>query len=144
MLLQRLSENSLWNSMRELDLVRQKLDQMVSSNLSTMDYPPVNVWVSENDAIVEAEIAGLDTDGIELSVADDTLTIKGARQETSLKEGEKYHRQERGFGQFSRTLQLPFKIEASAVEATFNKGVLQITLPRAIAERPKKITVKQA
>lgn len=67
---------------------------------------------------------------------------KGSRQSEALKEGECYHRREWWDGQFTRTFQLPFPIEAGKVEARFTKGVLYISLPRAEADKPKKISVK--
>jgi HSP20 family protein len=57
-------------------------------------------------------------------------------------EGATYHRRERGQGTFTRSLQLPFLVEADKVDATFEKGVLHIFLPRAEADKPKKIAVK--
>jgi len=56
----------------------------------------------------------------------------------------RYHRQERGYGKFTRSLELPFRVDAKNVEATFNNGVLTITMPRAEEDKPKKISVKVA
>jgi HSP20 family protein len=53
-----------------------------------------------------------------------------------------YHRQERSFGPFRRSIMLPFQVEADKVEASYEKGVLQLTLPRAEAEKPRKIAIK--
>jgi HSP20 family protein len=75
---------------------------------------------------------------------DDTLTVSGKRQSVNLEDGERLHRRERGYGEFTRTFQLPFNVEADAVEAAFEKGVLNIVLPRAEADKPKKITVQAA
>jgi HSP20 family protein len=70
--------------------------------------------------------------------------LTGKRVPEELKEGEKYHRRERGYGRFTRTFQLPFHVEANNVEAVFEKGILQISLPRAEADKPRKISVKAA
>ncbi|NJN44441.1 MAG: Hsp20/alpha crystallin family protein, partial [Anaerolineae bacterium] len=56
----------------------------------------------------------------------------------------RYHRQERGYGKFTRSLELPFRVDANGIEATFAHGVLHITLPRAEEDKPKKIAVKVA
>jgi len=77
-------------------------------------------------------------------VVGDTLTLKGSRQPDKLQDGEKYHRRERNYGDFSRTFQLPFHVEADKVEAIFEKGVLHLSLPRAEVDKPKKIAVKAA
>jgi HSP20 family protein len=57
-------------------------------------------------------------------------------------ESAQYHRRERGFGEFNRTVQLPFAINKEKVEATVQSGVLQVTLPRAEAEKPRQISIK--
>ena len=64
----------------------------------------------------------------------DTLTVKGSRTEEELPEGDVYHRRERACGSFSRAFTLPFEVEASSVDATFEQGILRITLPRAEAD----------
>jgi len=105
-------------------------------------YPAVNIWVNEKGAIVTAELPGLDTDKVDISVLGDTLTISGSRQMETLKENENYHRKERNGGKFSRTMQLPFKISEKKIEAHYEKGILKITLPREEAEKPRKIEIK--
>lgn len=142
MLLQRMADNGLWNSMRELDLVRQKLNQIISSQEFGTEFPPVNVWLSETGAIVEAEIPGMEIDDLELSVLNDVLSIKGKRNPDKLKEGERYYRQERGYGDFTRNIKLPFGVDGDNVTASLENGTLQINLPRTNADRPRKITLR--
>ncbi len=152
MLLRKLGDNSYWHSappeFQQIDQIRQRLNQLLSfdSPLSATNglsaFPALNTWLSEDGALVTAEIPGVTPDALELSVVNDTLTVKGAREELALKDGESCHRQERGTGSFSRTVQLPFDVEADKVEASFRKGVLEIKLPRAESEKPKKITIK--
>ncbi|MCB0212841.1 MAG: Hsp20/alpha crystallin family protein, partial [Anaerolineae bacterium] len=90
------------------------------------------------------ELPGVNPEDIDISVVGETLKLTGSRQPEELGEGSRYHRRERGFGKFTRTFQLPFAVEADQVEAVFDKGILHISLPRAEAEKPKKITVKAA
>jgi HSP20 family protein len=59
-----------------------------------------------------------------------------------VEKGVAYHRRERWYGKFGKTIELPFTVEADKVEARFSKGVLSITLPRSEAEKPKKVKVK--
>ncbi|MCE5262672.1 MAG: Hsp20/alpha crystallin family protein [Deltaproteobacteria bacterium] len=105
------------------------------------EVPPVNAWVGESDVVVTAELPGVDPERVDVSVVGDTLTISGSREAEPLKEGENYHRQERSHGRFTRSLQLPFHVEAGKVDAKYEKGVLRITLPRAEADKPRKISV---
>jgi len=107
-----------------------------------VDYPAINVLLSEDDVIVTAEVPGLEADKTDISITRDVLTISGSRESEILKEGESYHRQERTGGQFTRTLQLPFIVDSGKVEARYEKGILSIKLPRAEEDKPKKIAVK--
>jgi HSP20 family protein len=104
----------------------------------------MNVWAYEDGAVVTAELPGVNTEDIDISVVGDTLTLTGSRQPDELKEDETYHRRERGYGRFTRAFQLPFPVESDKVEAIFEKGVLHISLPRAEADKPKKIAIKTA
>jgi HSP20 family protein len=107
-------------------------------------YPAINIWTNDEAAVVSAELPGLSPDDIEISVVNDTLTLSGARQPDELQEGDRYHRRERSYGRFTRSFELPFKVEADQVEAKFEKGILHISLPRAEADKPRKIDVKSA
>jgi HSP20 family protein len=104
-------------------------------------FPAMNVWVDENSAIVTAELPGVLLDHIDISVEDDTLTLRGDRQPDK-EEGATYHRRERRHGSFLRTSRMPFRVDAENVDATFKNGVLSIVLPRAEEDKPKKIAVR--
>jgi HSP20 family protein len=108
---------------------------------TTPRFPAMNVWSGDERVMVTAELPGVTAEDINISVTGDTLTLTGERRRPEVGDGEAYHRQERGYGEFSRSLQLPFRIDANGVEATFRKGVLSITLPRAEEDKPKKIHV---
>jgi HSP20 family protein len=104
-------------------------------------YPATNVWTNEEGAVVRAELPGVAPEDIDLAVVHDTLTLSGARTPDE-PEGATYLRRERGHGDFTRTFQLPFPVQEDQVEASFDNGVLHITLPRAKEDRPKRIEVK--
>ena len=107
-------------------------------------FPAMNIWTNEDGVIVEAKLPGATPEDFEISVEGETVTVAGDRAQKALEEGEKFLRRERRYGKFSRTFQLPFAIEADEIEATFEKGILRISLPRAEADKPKKIAVKTA
>lgn len=125
------------NLRREVNRLFAGLDQEVGR-----DFPAVNVWVGEQDAVVSAEMPGVDIEKIDISVVHDSLTISGIREPLALGEGESYYRRERDYGRFTRTLQLPFNVEANKVDARYENGVLSITLPRSEADKPKKVAIK--
>lgn len=132
---------------REMDQFRREMDRLLSESSSqtlgvAAGYPAMNVWLNENSAIVTAEVPGCTADNLDLSVVHDTLVVKGSRPAEELPEGATYHRRERGCGSFTRSFRLPFEVDAKGVEATFENGVLRITLPRTEEDKPKKITVK--
>jgi len=135
---------------REMERLRREMDDVFARytaepRLQTpASYPAMNVWTNENGAAITAELPGVEPEDIEISVVNDILTLTGSRRPDELKEGERYHRRERGAGHFTRTFQLPFRIEEEQVEAQFKQGVLHISVPRAEADKPKKIAVKTA
>jgi HSP20 family protein len=105
-------------------------------------YPAMNVW-EEGDAVrVEAELPGVDFKDLEIYVTGgNQLTVKGERKQSATEKGV-WHRQERSFGQFTRTLTLPFPVNADKVEARLENGVLRITLAKHASAKPRKIEVK--
>lgn len=108
------------------------------------DYPALNYWSSENEAQLEVEMPGVSAEDFELSVQDDVVTIAGERKDPFVDENATAHRQERAFGKFSRTLQLPFEVEADQVTARYENGVLRVTLPRRASTKSKRIEIQAA
>ncbi len=105
-------------------------------------YPPVNLWEDKDHLFVEAELPGMELDKIEIFVAEgNQLTIQGERRQDDQAQGT-WHRRERGFGKFSRALELPYEVNADKVEARFENGVLRVTLPKSERVKPRRITVK--
>jgi len=103
-------------------------------------FPALNVW-EEGDALwAEAEVPGMKSEDIDISVVGSDLTIRG-RRGVEMREGVAYHRQERGVGEFNRVLRLPFEVNSAKVEATLTDGVLLVKLPKAESAKPKKIKV---
>jgi HSP20 family protein len=104
--------------------------------------PAVNVWEDEQSVYAEADLPGHNPEKLEVFVTEgDQLTIQGERTHTA-PEGAVWHRQERGFGQFLRQVELPALVDADKVEAKYEQGVLRLTLPKSEAAKPRKIAVK--
>jgi HSP20 family protein len=139
--------NSLWNQLQQLQQEMNHLATRWSGNGHRWfgagdEYPPVNVLEDADQAQVEAELPGLDLKDLEIFVTGgNQLTLKGERKAQTPEKGV-LHRQERGFGCFSRCLTLPFNVDADKVEAHLENGVLLIKLPKHASARPRKITVK--
>jgi HSP20 family protein len=104
--------------------------------------PAVNVWADEHAVFVETDLPGIDPAQLDVSVTEgNRLTIQGERPEVDV-ENAVWHRQERGHGTFVRELTLPTLVDADKVEARYEAGVLRLTLPKAEAAKPRKITVR--
>ena len=137
--LQRLG--NLLEPWREFDSINREAFRTLSPG--RVEFPPVNLWKNEDKAVITTEIPGVDPKGVEINVVGKTITLRFERKPEELKEGESYTRNERWHGEFSRTIELPFNVQVAKVEAKFSKGILYIEMPRAEAEKPRKITVQQ-
>ena len=132
------------DTLRELQNLQREINRAfsgISPVQTARQYPALNVWENGGELIFTAELPGIDPEKLEISVVNDTLTLKGSREPRALKEGEAFHRQERNTGRFSRTVGLPFAADAAKVHAVYKKGILTISVPRAEKEQPKKITI---
>ncbi len=133
---------------QEMDRLQREMDRLFRANsanrLGTGGYPAMNIWSNEDSAVITTELPGINLDDVDISVVGDTLTLSGRRMPEELSEGARYHRQERGFGKFTRSIKLPYTVDGDKVEATYNRGVLSITLPRAESDKPRKIQVRSA
>jgi len=130
---------SVWGDLNQLQREMNRLfagDQSSSGN-----FPAVNLWSGEDKALLTAELPGIDPDKLEVTVKDNTVTLRGTIEREELKEGESYLRQERGAGTFVRSISLPFKVDDARISAQYQKGILQVTLPKAEADKPKKISI---
>ena len=125
---------------REFDRINRETFRTLSPG--KVKFPPVNLWKNENKAVITTEIPGVDPEGVEINVVGKTITLRFERKSEELKEGETYTRKERWHGEFSRSIELPFNVQGDKVEAKFSRGVLYIEMPRAEAEKPRKITVQ--
>jgi len=139
------------NTVHPLDQLRGEVDRLFNGFVATpagataarlvgRPFPAVNVWEHGDDLYAEAEVPGLKSENVEISVVGNELTIKGERPETE-QDSTAFHRRERGAGPFTRILRLPVEINADKVQAALKDGVLLITLPKSEAAKPRKIQV---
>lgn len=104
-------------------------------------YPPVDIYETEENVILKAELPGIKLESISIEAEDNTLLLRGERKfEKSLKE-ENYHRMERFYGTFQRVFSLPYVMKKSSIKASFKDGVLKITVPKVKEEVPEVIKV---
>ncbi|MCD6577442.1 MAG: Hsp20/alpha crystallin family protein [Anaerolineaceae bacterium] len=144
MIYKRFSVPSIW---REIDQLQSEMNRLFEASdrnrlLGSPRYPAINLWTNDEGQLIQAEMPGLKADDINIDVTADTLTISGNLTHEENIENARYQRQERTYGTFTRTIQLPFMVETSNVEAKFKNGILNIKLQRAESSKPKKIAVK--
>jgi HSP20 family protein len=140
----RFQQTNIWEEMEKLQRRMNRLLEGGGSGprFSAPTYPAVNVWVNEEGQLITAEMPGLKPEDISIDVTADALSISGEREAPEAGKDADYHRQERSYGSFSRTIQLPFVVDPEGVQASFQNGVLLIKLPRAEADKPKRIAVQ--
>lgn len=113
-------------------------------NVNRNGFPAVNIYRDGDNLILHAEVPGADPEQIDISIKEQVLTLSGNRPQACDTKECKNLRQERTLGDFKRTFRLPFRVEQDKVEASYSKGILKVVLPRAEADKPKKIAVKTA
>lgn len=130
---------------QDLDRLQQEMSRIFEPSglrrAAAGEFPAVNVWANDDNAVVTAELPGINPKDLEVTVKNDTVTLRGSRRDDELKKGEEYLRRERGTGTFVRTFSLPFHVNGDKVTAQYRMGILQLTLPRAEADKPKRISV---
>ncbi len=156
-----MAPNQGWDPFRELDHLRREVERMfqdygvnlpggaarrpafLPGQAARGMYPLLNISDDENNIYVEALAPGVDPQTFDVAVQDNSLRISGEKQALSEDiNPDAYHRQERSAGRFTRTLDLPVKVNTENMEAQYREGVLHLTLPKAESAKPRQIQVK--
>ncbi len=142
-----------WDPFRDIISLRERMDKMFEDSLSrfrmpeeatmqTFWSPAVDIYETDENIVLKAELPGVDKSEVSVEVKDNTLILKGERKrEKELKE-ENYHRIERSFGTFVRSFSLPVTVKQDQVKAKFKDGVLEVTLPKSEEAKPKQVKVE--
>jgi HSP20 family protein len=130
---------------REIDRLFNEFAQTAGTDGGWANLVP-NIDISETDKAIEvsAEMPGLERKDVDISIEDDTLTIRGEKKIEDDQKDKNVQHSERSYGVFMRMLQLPPGVDPSSVQATMSNGVLKITIPKPAKPEPKKIEVKEA
>ena len=143
-----------WDPFRDLLTLQDRMDRLFEESLSRNKVfeqslasglwsPAVDIYETENEIILKAELPGLKKEDVSIEVTDDSLTLSGERSfEKDVKE-ENYHRIERSYGSFSRTFSLPSTVDRDNVIAKFNDGILEIHIPKAEKSTARVIEIKE-
>jgi HSP20 family protein len=138
-----------WRPIRELEELQRKFDDfwpLWSSwrrfPFETKEWiPAIDLYEKDDSYTAKVELPGMKEEDVDISVIGDRLTIKGEKKaETEIKE-ENYHRSERSYGSFFRSIDLPSDANTDKIEASFEDGILEVSIPKSATVKPKKITV---
>ncbi len=130
-----LTRRSLWSSFQDLERLFEDMGSTISalrSSGETVDAMPINIWSTPEGLVVTAEVPGVTPDDVGISVLAGTLTVRAKRSDDGEDES------------ITRTVQLPYRVDADQTEARCQDGILTIVLRRPEAEKPRRITVKAA
>ncbi len=140
----------MWEPMSDLITLQQAMDRLFDEAWGRrslgwrrgerVDLLPVDVYTTADEVVIQASVPGVNPNDVEITIEGETLTIKGERKPPL--ENVEYQIQERRYGPFGRTLNLGVPVQADKAEATFDQGVLTLTIPKAEEVRPKVIKIK--
>ncbi len=140
-----------WDPYRDLLTLRERMNRlfedMVTNRGEERDLvasswaPSVDIFETENEVVLTAEVPGIDEKDIEIKVEDNSLTIRGERKFEKETKEENYHRIERSYGSFFRSFTLPSTVDQDKVEAQYENGVLKIQMPKKAEVKPRKVRI---
>ncbi len=142
-----------WDPFRDLLTLQERMNKLFEESLfhsgrekedlTTGRWSPsVDVMESEHEIVIKAELPGIELKDVEVLMKDNILTLRGERKFEKEEEKEDYHRIERAYGAFQRVFTLPASVEQDKVKAKMKDGILEIRLPKAKKELPKKVEIE--
>src|SRR6202043_1439122 len=139
-----------WEPFREFSTLQDRMNRLFretqgnsqDETLTSSSFAPaVDVYEDEHNVTLKIEVPGIDEKDIDVRVENNTLTVHGERKIEKEEKEENYRRVERQYGSFTRTFTLPQTVDTENVSATYEKGVLKISLPKKAEAKPKQIKV---
>ena len=138
-----------WNPSRDMMRMRNEFDRFFDESFEFPRWrwtepvrrPAVDLAETDDAYIVKASIPGVKADDLDISITDNILSIKGEVKDEKTITEEQYHRRERRYGAFTRSMTLPALVDADSIEATYEDGVLTLNLPKKEEVKAKRIPV---
>lgn len=139
-----------WDPGRELDLLQSDMNRLFDTFFQGRRgngdgtrrwVPAMDLVETDDQLILRADLPGLSEEDVEIEVKDNVLTIAGRRESERESREDGYHRVERSFGRFSRSLELPEGIDPAAIGAEFDRGVLEVRIPKPEERQPTKVQI---
>jgi len=143
-----------WEPSREINSLQSEMNRLFNTFFDTPTssngralprwVPAMDLVETEDHFVLRADLPGLAEDDVSIELEDNVLTVSGERRTDDEDRKEGYYRVERAYGAFSRQLTLPEGVDADAVEAAFDKGVLEVRIPKPEQRKPRKVEIKAA
>jgi HSP20 family protein len=140
-----------WDPIRELDSLQGDMNRLFdrffeggrTANGSTARrwIPAMDLVETEDHLVLRGDLPGMTEDDVDIEIKDNVLTVSGERKSESEDKREGYHRVERSFGGFSRSLTLPQGIDPERVDAKFENGVLEVQIPKPAEAKPTRVQI---
>lgn len=140
-----------WDPFRDMVTLREKMNRMFEDVFSGRSEdkeltagtwaPSVDIFETENELVMTAEIPGIEEKDVEIKVEDNTLSIRGERKFEKETKEENYHRIERSHGSFYRAFTLPSSVDPERIQAEQENGVLKISMPKRQELKPRKVKI---
>ena len=140
-----------WDPFREMVTLREKMNRLFEDAVtgqqedrelaSSTWSPAVDIYETEHDIVLTAELPGIEDKDIAVKLEDNTLTLKGERQFEKETKEENYHRIERSYGSFYRSFTIPHYVDQEKIKAEHEHGVLKITLPKKLESKSRAVRV---
>lgn len=138
-----------WEPLRELNSLQSEMNRLFNTAFDTPSgssalrrwVPAMDLVESGDQFVLRADLPGMSEEDIDIQFEDGTLTVSGERKAAHEQREEGFYRVERSFGAFSRSLTLPKGVDADAVSASFDRGVLEIRIPKPEARKPRRISI---
>jgi HSP20 family protein len=140
-----------WDPFRGINDIQTEMNRLfdswsgrpTSTASERMWLPAVDVHETKDEFVLSLDIPGVSQKDVHISITGDLLTVKGERrfERESDDAGNTYHRVERLYGKFERSVQLPTMVQTDKVKATYQDGVLKVTLPKAEEVKPREVKI---
>ena len=138
-----------WDSSRELDGLQSEMNRLFDSFFGgSAQRAPARRWMpamdlveTDDHLVLRADLPGLDRDDVTIEIKDNVLTVSGERRAEHEEKQEGFYRVERAHGAFSRSLTVPQGVDANGVAADFDKGVLEVRIPKPEQRKPHRVEI---
>ncbi len=133
-----------WSLFDDMHRLQRELNRLLTGTGETgraPRFPAVTLRQNKDAVVLEAEVPGIDPAQVNVTVQRTTVTLSGTRTPGKTGENDLVHRQERFTGEFTRTFELPCRVDENAVHASCKNGILTLVMPRAAEDKPKTITI---